>query len=156
MLNLGQPSIVAHNGREVKYIERPVSVGGDRRDCVVSAIAVAFQLPMETADQVVTEQFGRKRNRGVEVNNIWKAFGKGTFVGKKIKRVDNLTRYINKGEVVFRAMTVGTFLKKYKEGRYMLIIRGHAFAVVDGAVVGNLSDARRLRARVISAHRVVD
>ncbi len=50
-------------------------------------------------------------------------------------------------------MTVGTFLKEYNVGRYLIHVRSHAFAIVDGVVMGNLADARQLKCRIIDAYK---
>ena len=50
-------------------------------------------------------------------------------------------------------MTVGTFIKEYNVGRYLIHVRGHAFAIIDGVVVGNICDSRKLKARIINAYK---
>jgi hypothetical protein len=54
-----------------------------------------------------------------------------------------------KGQIVKRNMTTGTFIKKYPVGKYLVVVRGHAFSIIDGAVVGNASDAT-MKKRVIN------
>jgi hypothetical protein len=46
-------------------------------------------------------------------------------------------------------MTTGTFIKKYPVGKYLVVVRGHAFSIIDGQVVGNASDAT-MKKRVIN------
>ena len=53
-----------------------------------------------------------------------------------------------KGEIVKRSMTTGTFIKKYPVGRYLVVVRGHAFSIIDGVVVGNIEDSK-MKKRVI-------
>jgi hypothetical protein len=60
-----------------------------------------------------------------------------------------------KGTTKKRKMTVGTFAKQYSKGTYILSIRGHAFTIKDGTVIGNQNDATRLRAIVEQAWEVV-
>ena len=54
-----------------------------------------------------------------------------------------------KGQIVKRKMTTGTFIKKYPVGKYLVVVSGHAFSIIDGAVVGNTSDAT-MKKRVIN------
>jgi hypothetical protein len=53
-----------------------------------------------------------------------------------------------KGQIVKRNMTTGTFIKKYPKGRYLVVVRGHAFSIIDGVVVGNTEDSK-MKKRVI-------
>jgi hypothetical protein len=46
-----------------------------------------------------------------------------------------------KGEVVQRQMTVGTFVKKNPVGTFFVLVKGHAFTIKDGVVIGNVEDA---------------
>ena len=41
-------------------------------------------------------------------------------------------------------MTVGTFIKKYPEGTFFIIVKGHAFTIKNGVVIGNYEDALKL------------
>jgi hydrogenase maturation factor len=56
---------------------------------------------------------------------------------------------IVKGQTVKRKMTTGTFIKKYSVGKYLVVVRGHAFSIIDGNVVGNQEDAK-MKKRVIN------
>ena len=51
-------------------------------------------------------------------------------------------------------MTVGTFIKKYPVGTYVLTVRQHAFTIKNGVVIGNLSDSRQKRKIVEYAWKV--
>jgi hypothetical protein len=53
-----------------------------------------------------------------------------------------------KGEIVKRNMTTGTFIKKFPKGKYLVVVSGHAFSIIDGVVVGNTGDAK-MKKRVI-------
>lgn len=57
------------------------------------------------------------------------------------------------GKTRLNKMSVGSFIKEYPKGRYLISIRGHAFAIIDGVVIGNNEDSRRLRARVSNAYK---
>ena len=57
------------------------------------------------------------------------------------------------GKTRVSKMTVGTFLKEYPKGKYLIHVRSHAFAIVDGVVMGNLADARQMKCRIIDAYK---
>jgi len=68
----------------------------------------------------------------------------------KSKFVPLITTY---GKTRLSRMTIGSFIKKYPKGRYLMHVRSHAFAIIDGVVVGNPCDSRRLRARITNAYK---
>ena len=57
------------------------------------------------------------------------------------------------GKTRLSKMTVGTFLKEYPKGKYLLHVRSHAFTIIDGVVMGNLADARQMKCRIIDAYK---
>jgi hypothetical protein len=59
-----------------------------------------------------------------------------------------------KGEVVKRKMTVGTFIKKNPEGTFFIIVKGHAFTIKNGVVIGNYEDAIKLRKEIYFAYQI--
>jgi hypothetical protein len=67
-----------------------------------------------------------------------------------------IMRYKCYGEIVEREMTFKSFVKKYPEGTYVMLVKNHAFCLKDGVVVGgNYSDATALRKRVHAAFKVL-
>ncbi len=46
-----------------------------------------------------------------------------------------------KGVLKRRNMTVGTFIKKNPKGTFFVLVKGHAFTIKDGVVIGNYEDA---------------
>ena len=57
------------------------------------------------------------------------------------------------GKTRLSRMTVKTFLREYPKGKYLIHVRSHAFAILDGVIVGNLCDSRKLKARIINAYK---
>ena len=51
-------------------------------------------------------------------------------------------------------MSTGTFFKTYTEGSYILVVRGHMFAFVNGEVQGNYKDATMLKRPIESAFKI--
>ena len=151
---------------ELKYISTKDAIIGysdsviaktETNDCVVRAISSAFEMHYDEAHQFVKVKFGRENRKGTRF-----------FVGGMRRMVDDKVK-INgksfetmggqfgqmsydvkvKGQIVKRKMTTGTFIKKYPTGKYLVVVRGHAFSIIDGNVVGNYGDAR-MKKRVIN------
>lgn len=151
---------------ELKYISTKDAIIGygdsliaknESNDCVVRAISSAFEMHYDEAHQFVKVKFGRENQKGVRF-----------FVGGMRRMIDDKVKINNKyfesmgdqngrmkydvkvkGQIVKRNMTTGTFIKKYPTGKYLVVVRGHAFSIIDGNVVGNYGDAR-MKKRVIN------
>jgi hypothetical protein len=83
---------------------------------------------------------------------------------KRIKRMGNrqlgLLNYSlqysvkTKGGIIFRNMTVGTFIKKNPVGTFFILVKGHAFTIKDGVVIGNYEDAQKPRRVMLDAFEI--
>lgn len=51
-------------------------------------------------------------------------------------------------------MTVNKFAENFTSGSYIVVVKGHAFTIKDGKVVGNFSDAVKIRKKVIAAWKI--
>lgn len=135
---------------------------GETNDCVVRAISSAFQMHYDRAHEFVRVKFGRQNRKGTRF-----------FVGGMRRMEDdgqdiNLKSFESMGDqhgrmayevkvkdkVVKRKMTTGTFIKKYPVGRYLVVVRGHAFSIINGEVVGNVEDAKMKKRVIVSAFKV--
>jgi len=135
---------------------------GETNDCVVRAISSAFQMHYDRAHEFVRVKFGRENRKGTRF-----------FVGGMRRMEDdgqdiNLKSFESMGDqhgrmayevkvkdkVVKRKMTTGTFIKKYPVGRYLVVVRGHAFSIINGEVVGNIEDAKMKKRVIVSAFKV--
>jgi len=151
---------------EIKYIPTKEAIIGysdssiaktESNDCVVRAIASSFEMSYDESHKFVAKIWFRKNREGTR--NF--AVGMRHMVENKIpingKSFSNLgdskgnMKYDvkSKGQIVKRNMTTGTFIKKYPVGKYLVVVRGHAFSIIDGQVVGNTSDAT-MKKRVIN------
>jgi hypothetical protein len=77
---------------------------------------------------------------------------KTRFNYKRTKTIDPKFLTTNGGK---SKMTVGTFVKLYDKGTYILRVSGHAFTIKDGSVIGNPEDATKLRKVIKNCWRVV-
>jgi hypothetical protein len=148
------------------YDNSPIAKS-ETNDCVVRAIASAFDLEYDRAHKFVADTFGRKPRQGTF------GFGPGmnkiaeerTRIGRKcIKSMGTKSEHSSfrslsydvKVKVVktSRQMTVGTFISKYPLGTYVVTVKRHAFTIKDGVVIGNREDAIQKRKIMLLAWRV--
>lgn len=152
----------------IKGYSESLIAKNETNDCVVRAIASAFEVHYNYAHEFVKETFGRKDRKGTYrfisvMNKI--AFDR-TRIGRKCckpmgKLLSDRTSFYTlsydvkvKGEKVKRQMTVGTFIKKNPKGTFLVCVRGHAFSIKDGVVMGNSQDATKTRTIVNAAWKV--
>lgn len=151
---------------ELKYISTKDAIIGysdsviaknETNDCAVRAISSAFEMHYDEAHQFVKVKFGRKDRKGTAffVGGMRRMVDdKVKINGKSFQTMGNEYGHVSyevkvKGKITKRNMTTGTFIKKYPVGKYLVVVRGHAFSIIDGNVVGNYGDAR-MKKRVIN------
>ena len=151
---------------ELKYISTKDAIIGysdsviaktETNDCVVRAISSAFEMHYDEAHQFVKVKFNRQNRKGTTffVGGLRRMVDdKVKINGKSFETMGNEYGHVSyevkvKGQMVKRNMTTGTFIKRYPVGKYLVVVRGHAFSIIDGAVVGNASDAT-MKKRVIN------
>jgi len=142
----------------------------ESNDCVVRAIQHTFDVDYVDAHHFCETKLNRVSGQGVYTNRylskVTQAFGRkvnkmgrnGTLTREKKTKVETWSsakqKWVKKSKIVKVSYQVKEFKKKYAQGRYILIVQGHAFAMVDGVIAGNCEDSRRLNRRVLSAYRV--
>ena len=117
----------------------------ERNDCVVRAIASAYDIEYNKAHQWVSDKFKRQFRKGtfglpIGMNGM--SDNNTRFNYKKTKTIDPKYLTTNNGK---SKMTVGTFVKEYNRGTYIIRVARHAFTIKDGSVIGNPEDATKLR-----------
>ena len=97
--------------------------------------------------------FGFPTKMNLFAENKIKFNGKG--VTKISHEYNTMLYYVNvKGVKTLRNCTLNYFLKKYSTGTYILIVRGHAFTVKDGSVIGNTEDAKKTKKHIVGAWKI--
>lgn len=128
----------------IKNYEDSKLAKSETRDCVVRAFAAAFDIEYDKAHAFVGKEFGRQFRKGTQRFNqtMTKLSNDRRRLNyKMIKTISSTT--IKRGT---SRMTVGSFVKDYDKGTYIIVITGHAFTVRDGEVIGgNSCDASRMR-----------
>jgi hypothetical protein len=135
------------------YTESPLAKS-ETNDCVVRAIASAFDLHYDKAHQWVAKTFNRKFRKGtfgfpVAMDRM--SNNNTRFNYKRTKTIDSKYLTTNGGK---SKMTVGTFVKEYNKGTYIIRVARHAFTIKDGSVIGNPNDATQLRKIIKNAWKV--
>lgn len=159
---------------------------GEKNDCVVLSFANAFKIHYDTAHHLVKTKMNRRSNRGVDnfvtkmngmvdsrwslgdrwLNKVGRDNGRGLHVltypvkvgGSRLGVMIGGKKKTIKigGREKMRDMTVGTFIKKYPKGTYIVVIKRHAFTIIDGVICGNPSDSIKLKRRLYFAWEVCD
>tara|TARA_R110001632_G_scaffold85301_1_gene187347 strand:+ start:1378 stop:2112 length:735 start_codon:yes stop_codon:yes gene_type:complete len=102
----------------------------ERNDCAVRAVAAATGESYENTHKLF-KKFGRKDNAGT-----------------RLSQIDATIKTINKKEIKksYPRKTLKRVLSVTKTGSYVVLVRGHAFSIVNGIVYGNgAQDAAALR-----------
>jgi hypothetical protein len=117
----------------------------ERNDCVVRAIASAYDIEYNKAHQWVSDKFKRQFRKGtfgLPIGMDRMSTNNTRFNYKRTKTIDSKYLTTNGGK---SKMTVGTFVKEYDKGTYIIRVARHAFTIKDGSVIGNPNDATQLR-----------
>jgi len=135
------------------YSDSPLAKS-ERNDCVVRAIASAFDIDYDKAHQWVAKTFNRKPKKGTfgfptGMNRM--SDNNTRFNYKRTKTIDAKYLTTNGGK---SKMTVGTFAKEYNTGTYIIRVTRHAFTIKDGHVIGNPDDATALRKIIKNAWKI--
>jgi len=142
----------------------------EENDCVVRAVQHAFGVDYIDAHHFCETKLNRESRQGTYTNKymdkITQAFGKKiSRMGRggeltrakktKVKKWNSAKQKFNiRRQTVQVRYQVKEFVKKFNQGSYIVIVYGHAFALVDGKIIGNQNDGNRLNREVRSAYRI--
>lgn len=130
------------DGRKVTDYDRMVAESsdrGERNDCGVISLALACGVSYDGAHQALADA-GRKNGRGSKVGAVViaaRALGFSAHLIKPRKR-----------------MTVAKVGTHYPRGRYIVLTRSHAAAMVDGGVLDWMNGRRFIVEEVVELRRV--
>lgn len=119
---------------------RPLLTGAtspnEANDCTVRALANAKNIEYEAAHSLL-KSLGRKDRKGC-IARVWAVAYRDaglTLVGVygKTRRARSLARL--EGVEARKGTTLGTLLPSIASGRFIVMITGHAIAVLDGQVI---------------------
>lgn len=126
----------------------------ENNDCVVKSFMMALDLSYEQAHAYIKKEMHRKDGNGTYTNAYAKNIVGKTKNGKKItfigahptrewmQRVGGSTKKVlaNKQYKKPTGYTLKAFMENHPIGRFVLVVQGHAVAVVDGVLYGNFSE----------------
>jgi hypothetical protein len=119
----------------------------EANDCTVRALANAYGMPYKLAHRIMGKA-GRKQGKGPQLEAMHKTYTRLGFEIDRIHGETNTARYLWKylavGHTKYRGATLGRVLPLLSVGRFIVLIRGHVFAVVNGEVLDygdNLANA---------------
>jgi hypothetical protein len=155
-------------GKAIKGYVDSLTAKTETNDCVVRAFASAFDISYDYAHKYVSDEFKRQPRKGtfftaskmVKLSeSLIKVNGKKVIpVGTKCNSLAypySLSYEVKvKGEKVKRQMTVGTFVKKNPKGSFFVLVKGHAFTIKDGVVIGNPEDAIKTKRPMRAAFEI--
>ena len=152
------------------YISSSVAIKGitesklaqsEKDDCVVRAFASAFGVTYDYAHKKVAEVFGRKNRQGTAYFSLTMnalASKEIKFNRKGVTRIKEdigLSYWFEvKGKSTLRNMTTAKFLEKYSKGTYIVTVKGHAFTIKNGVVIGNTDDALQRKKVIYNAWKI--
>lgn len=116
-------------------VARPIE---EANDCTVRALANAAGMPYSIADRVLSAAGRRSKKRcGIDaMHSAYKRMGlklQAIFGNDKTARF--LKNRIAPDAVMQQGITLEKQLQKLTHGRYIVMVYGHVFAVVDGKVL---------------------
>jgi len=139
-------------------------------DCVVRAVQHAFGVDYIDAHHFCETKLNRVSGQGTYTNRyldkVTQAFGKriskmgrgGSLRRAKKTKVEKWSnakqKYTIRRQAVQVRYQVKEFVKEFNQGSYIVVVNTHAFALIDGKIIGNREDDRRLNREVWSAYRV--
>lgn len=152
--------------KRLEYISTSEAINGfndsliaisEKNDCVVRAIASASGMSYDKSHSFVADKFNRITRKGTRffISTMTKMVDKKEKLNRKsIKKVDVTISTKTKGQIKTRNMTVGNFATEYNKGTYMVLVTGHIFTIKDGKVIGNYTDALKIKKSVLNAWKV--
>jgi hypothetical protein len=151
--------------KQLPYINRTEGIIGytesaiaknETNDCFVRAVASAYEIPYDEAHTWVKEKFNRQNRKGTMFVSC--KLGQFSKEGEKLneKTIKEIwfLKTIDKATNKIKRTTLNQFIKKYPTGTYIIIVRGHAFTLKNGAVIGNTEDAKSLKKVVHDAFEI--
>ena len=149
----------------------------ENNDCVVRALKHTLGISYAEAHHLCETKLNRNPSNGV-FTNVYLPKVKQAF-GKKIKQLGKSSSYVNGFKTLTRTKKtkqqkwsnakqkyvtkrvevqvpykVKEFIKEYPTGNYLVTVRRHAIAIIDGQIIGNWNDGEKINREVHSAYKI--
>ena len=129
---------------------RPDSLA-ESKDCVVRALSLAFNKPYLDV-HAICAKVGRRKHQGMRTPAIDAAIG--MLTGNMADGLQQTTKYNRVHTDKHPRLTFAQFAAKYPKGRFVVVMRGHALALIDGVYHDMYSAAVGARCRVCAFYEV--
>jgi len=136
--------------KETEYVGRSSRPFDEYNDCAVRALMTVTGASYDDAQHYLSLHCDRRRGRGVNTNRLRERLGLNPFLPKTILGASfkliptGAGRRLNPRKRR-ECPTLKMFLADRSKGRYYCLMRGHAFAVIDGVVVDEFPLGARCR-----------
>lgn len=159
----------------IKGIKKSKLASNEYNDCVVRAIASGFDITYNQSHKICAKEMHRKNRKGVMSYYYHSFLSQSEILGKQVKEIKmtpvevestrtsrfgfkytetkTLNLYTKRGSK-YSALTVGSFVKQFPKGTYILSVKGHTFTVKNSEIIGNYRDAQSKKVRVLKAYKI--
>ena len=142
----------------MKHIDQVIKSNGpatkkatDGNYCTVTALAATFGMSYDEAYSFASKEWSRKKGKGVATITMLGSFPQAVgkdyakkVLSQEVERVKAEQDYKQPdGSIKTRDMNLSTFSKKYSKGKYYILVKGHALAVIDGEIVDHTDKPKR-------------
>ena len=120
-----------------------------------NCVLVAFKRVSNISDSVIIhtcQAFGFK-GHGMQQDNWLDA---ARVLGIKLETVYDALSWHSRGVEDTQDITIGQFTKKFREGTFLVRVKGHLLTVHDGKIIDPNYQRRAARRRVYSVYRVMN
>jgi hypothetical protein len=123
----------------------------DKNYCTVTALAATFGMSYDKAYSFASLEWSRKKGRGVATITMLGSFPQAVgkdyakkVLSQEVERVKAEHDYKQPdGSIKTRDMNLSTFTKKYPRGKYYILVKGHALAIINGEIVDHTDKPKR-------------
>lgn len=126
----------------------------ESRDCTVRALANALEIDYGAAHRTLRKH-GRKSNCGAN-SSVWhEAYTESGFELQGIYGTTIRTQYLSRKLEITpnKGISLGKLLPSLKTGRFIVVITGHALAVINGSIIDR--GVNRAGSSVVAVYRKV-
>ena len=113
--------------KKTTYPERDLR--NEANDCTVRALAAVTGIPYEQAHAALAAA-GRKARRGMRIDLL-----------KPVYAAHGASCYVNRGD----RPTLASFARQHGPGKYIVLVKGHVFALVDNVQIDMRDNGARKR-----------
>lgn len=132
----------------------------DNNACTCRALANATGMHITEATSLLAKH-GRKKDKGATFVQYEQAYHEAglQFVGffgttQKSQRIQNYWTKLHKNAARHKGTTLENFCKNFNNGRFVVIVDGHATCVINGELVDTFNN--RANRRVLAAWQAVE